>query len=305
MLTVTFGPTCQHQRRAEDRDRARGELLEGAAERWRLSMRERVERLKLAARSIVQMAVASTGAWIFAVEVFGHPRPIFAPISAVVVLGLSVGRRLQRAFELALGVAVGPRDRRPDHPSDRRRGVADRADRAAVDEHRRAARLRPALRLPGGDLRRSSSPRCRRAARRRSGASSTRWRAGSSRSRSARSCCRLAAGDAAALGRAAAGRARGDARGRGGRPGGARPRRCRGGPRARARDRRARGALRGGRARGPRDRSPRAAAAAPARPASRPTRSPRPRSISPCATCACWPAARSGRSRSTRTSRRT
>jgi uncharacterized membrane protein YgaE (UPF0421/DUF939 family) len=84
-----------------------GELLEGAAERGRLSMRQRAERLKLAARPIVQIAVASTCAWLFAVEVFGHPRPIFAPISAVVVLGLSVGRRLERAVELALGVAVG------------------------------------------------------------------------------------------------------------------------------------------------------------------------------------------------------
>ena len=84
-----------------------GELLEGAAERGRLSMRQRAERLKLAARPIVQIALASTAAWIFAVEVFGHLRPIFAPISAVVVLGLSVGRRLERAVELALGVAVG------------------------------------------------------------------------------------------------------------------------------------------------------------------------------------------------------
>jgi uncharacterized membrane protein YgaE (UPF0421/DUF939 family) len=84
-----------------------GELLEDAAERGRLSMRQRIERLKLAARPIVQITVASTGAWLVAVEVFGHPRPIFAPISAVVVLGLSVGRRLERAVELAFGVAVG------------------------------------------------------------------------------------------------------------------------------------------------------------------------------------------------------
>jgi uncharacterized membrane protein YgaE (UPF0421/DUF939 family) len=68
-----------------------GELLEDAAERSRLSMRQRVERLRLAWRSIVQIAVAATAAWIFAVE----------------VLGLSVGQRLERAIELALGVAVG------------------------------------------------------------------------------------------------------------------------------------------------------------------------------------------------------
>src|SRR4051794_41436171 len=84
-----------------------GELLEGAAERGRLSIRQRLERLKAAGRSILQIAVAATAAWVFALEVFGHPRPIFAPISAVVVLGLSVGQRLERAVELALGVAVG------------------------------------------------------------------------------------------------------------------------------------------------------------------------------------------------------
>jgi uncharacterized membrane protein YgaE (UPF0421/DUF939 family) len=84
-----------------------GELLEEAAERSRLSLHQRVERLKLAFRSIVQIAVASSAAWVVATEVFGHPRPIFAPISAVIVLGLSFGRRLERAVELALGVAVG------------------------------------------------------------------------------------------------------------------------------------------------------------------------------------------------------
>jgi uncharacterized membrane protein YgaE (UPF0421/DUF939 family) len=88
------------------RDRA-DELLEDAAERSRVSMRQRLQRLQVASRSIVQIALASTGAWIFAVAVFGHPRPIFAPISAVVVLGLSIGQRLERAIELALGVAVG------------------------------------------------------------------------------------------------------------------------------------------------------------------------------------------------------
>jgi uncharacterized membrane protein YgaE (UPF0421/DUF939 family) len=84
-----------------------GELVEGAAERSRLSMRQRFERLALASRSIAQIAVAASAAWIVAVEVLGHPRPIFAPISAVIVLGLSAGRRLERAIELALGVALG------------------------------------------------------------------------------------------------------------------------------------------------------------------------------------------------------
>src|SRR3954467_5761498 len=107
MRTVASRRTCQHQAVLKMGTERGGELLEGAAERGRLSMRQRAERLKLATRPIIQIAVASTGAWLFAVEVFGHPRPIFAPISAVIVLGLSVGRRLERAVELALGVALG------------------------------------------------------------------------------------------------------------------------------------------------------------------------------------------------------
>lgn len=82
-------------------------IIEDAAERSRVSLRERVERLGLAWRSVVQITLAATAAWFLASEVVGHVRPIFAPISAVIVLGLTVGQRSRRAVELALGVAVG------------------------------------------------------------------------------------------------------------------------------------------------------------------------------------------------------
>lgn len=39
--------------------------------------------------------------------VFGHPTPFFAPIAAVVSLGLSLGARLRRSVELVAGVAIG------------------------------------------------------------------------------------------------------------------------------------------------------------------------------------------------------
>ena len=45
-------------------------------------------------------------AWLIATEVVGHSQPFFAPISAVVTLGLTVGERRRRAVELAIGVAV-------------------------------------------------------------------------------------------------------------------------------------------------------------------------------------------------------
>lgn len=84
-----------------------GALLEDAAERSRTSARTRVERLVLAGRSVAQMAVAATLAWIFATEVLGNETPFFAPVAAIVTLGITHRSRGRRAVELALGVAIG------------------------------------------------------------------------------------------------------------------------------------------------------------------------------------------------------
>lgn len=40
-------------------------------------------------------------------DLVGHPRPFFAPIAAVVSLGLSLGARMRRSVELVCGVTVG------------------------------------------------------------------------------------------------------------------------------------------------------------------------------------------------------
>jgi uncharacterized membrane protein YgaE (UPF0421/DUF939 family) len=56
---------------------------------------------------ILQTAVAACLAWFLAVLILGLERPTFAPIAAVIVLGLAVGERLRRALELTLGVAFG------------------------------------------------------------------------------------------------------------------------------------------------------------------------------------------------------
>jgi hypothetical protein len=56
---------------------------------------------------ILQTAVAACLAWFLAVLVLGLERPTFAPIAAVIVLGLAVGERLRRALELTLAVAFG------------------------------------------------------------------------------------------------------------------------------------------------------------------------------------------------------
>ncbi len=60
-----------------------------------------------AALPIVQCALSAGLAWVVATLVFGHPHPFFAPIAAVVCLGISLGQRLRRVGELVVGVSVG------------------------------------------------------------------------------------------------------------------------------------------------------------------------------------------------------
>ena len=82
-------------------------FIEEAAERSRVSMRTRLERLRLSWRSILQAGVAAGLAWVIATEVFGHKQPFFAPVAAIITLGLTISQRGRRAVELAVGVAVG------------------------------------------------------------------------------------------------------------------------------------------------------------------------------------------------------
>lgn len=85
----------------------RTELLEQAAEASRAGLRIRRERIIATARPILQSAVAAALAWLVATQVVGHGQPFFAPISALITLGLTVGERRRRAVEIAIGVAVG------------------------------------------------------------------------------------------------------------------------------------------------------------------------------------------------------
>ena len=57
--------------------------------------------------AILQTAVAAGLAYFLAATVLGNEQPFFAPVTAVVTLGLAFGERGRRAFEVALGVVVG------------------------------------------------------------------------------------------------------------------------------------------------------------------------------------------------------
>ncbi|MDY3127518.1 MAG: FUSC family protein [Corynebacterium sp.] len=75
------------------------------------SLKSRALRVKARFPYIVQATLGAALAYWVAHEVFGHAQPFFAPMSVVIILGLSGGDRLSRSFEMALGgicgVAVG------------------------------------------------------------------------------------------------------------------------------------------------------------------------------------------------------
>ena len=88
------------------RVRARSEaLLWQAAERSRPS--SVMERLAANWRWFAQAALATAPAWALAQLVFGHPRPIFAPVAGLIAVSTTLGQRRRHAVETVLGIALG------------------------------------------------------------------------------------------------------------------------------------------------------------------------------------------------------
>ena len=65
--------------------------------------------LRLRGRSwpILQTAIAAVASWYLAKLLLNEPRPVFAPIAAVICIGATYGERRQRALELIGGVVLG------------------------------------------------------------------------------------------------------------------------------------------------------------------------------------------------------
>ncbi len=73
----------------------------------RRALQRRVERLRRYRWHVSQCAVAGAAAYLLARQLLGHPQPFFAPVAAIVSLGLSYGQRLRRVAEVTVGIAVG------------------------------------------------------------------------------------------------------------------------------------------------------------------------------------------------------
>ena len=77
------------------------------ARRGRDSVIGRVERWRSYWFFIVQIAVTAGLAWLVATELLNHEQPFFAPVAAIITLGVSYGQRIRRGIEISIGVAVG------------------------------------------------------------------------------------------------------------------------------------------------------------------------------------------------------
>ncbi|MGO0576249.1 FUSC family protein [Ornithinimicrobium panacihumi] len=81
-------------------DPVRDELTPAAAQTRVLRLRSRVW-------LILQAALGAALAWWIARDLLGHPLPFFAPVTAMICLGMTYGDRVRRIAELTIGVAIG------------------------------------------------------------------------------------------------------------------------------------------------------------------------------------------------------
>ena len=101
MARVFTGARGNQAAQARERGTA---LLEQAVERSR--PRIVVDRLRENTVWLAQAGLATAAAWVLARQ-FGHARPIFAPVAALIGVSASLGRRRRSAVEMVIGVALG------------------------------------------------------------------------------------------------------------------------------------------------------------------------------------------------------
>ncbi|OEX94701.1 hypothetical protein A0K93_09095 [Corynebacterium sp. BCW_4722] len=71
------------------------------------SLQSRFKRVRKRLLPILQTGLAAGLAYWLAHSVVGHPQPFFAPISVVIIVGMSGGDRLTKSLDMALGCILG------------------------------------------------------------------------------------------------------------------------------------------------------------------------------------------------------
>ena len=71
------------------------------------SVQARLKRVRKRLLPILQTGIAAGLSYWLAKDVIGHHRPFFAPISVVIIIGMTGGDRISKAWDIALGCLVG------------------------------------------------------------------------------------------------------------------------------------------------------------------------------------------------------
>lgn len=71
------------------------------------SLQSRLKRVRKRLLPILQIGLAAGFAYFLARDVAGHPRPFFAPISVVIIIGMTGGDRVSKSVDMALGCVLG------------------------------------------------------------------------------------------------------------------------------------------------------------------------------------------------------
>ena len=72
-----------------------------------LTLKARLARVRKRLLPIAQTAIAAGFAYWVASTVFGHARPFFAPISVIIIIGMTGGERITKAMDISLGCVLG------------------------------------------------------------------------------------------------------------------------------------------------------------------------------------------------------
>lgn len=87
--------------------RAGGRFLDRSAELSRRQAIRRTRRWRAKASFIAQCAIAAAASYSLARYVFAVEFPLFAPVAAILTLGMTYGQRFTRAAEVTVGVTIG------------------------------------------------------------------------------------------------------------------------------------------------------------------------------------------------------